>query len=108
MIQSGSILAAVLYFMRDIVGLVGSFFGGLASSERRRQDDFRFALAVLVGSLPTHRHAALVHERDCLDHMLESRFTIPDDLALARIPDSQGLGGSSNGRSTALGKTRCP
>ena len=68
----------------------------------------RAMLDNLVGSLPTHRHATLVHERNCLDHMLESRFTIPDDLALARIPDLQGLGGSSNGRSTALGKTRCP
>ena len=65
----------------------------------------RAMLDNVVGSLPTHRHAALVHERDCLDHMLESRFTIPDDLALARIPDSQGLGGSSKGRPTALGKT---
>jgi undecaprenyl-diphosphatase len=51
-IQSGAILAAVLYFLRDIVGLAGSFLGGLASAERRRGDDFRFAVAVLVGSLP--------------------------------------------------------
>jgi undecaprenyl-diphosphatase len=51
-IQTGAILAAVLYFLRDILGLVGSFVGGLASDTRRRSEDFRFALAVLVGSLP--------------------------------------------------------
>ena len=51
-IQTGAILAAVLYFLKDILRLVGSFFGGLASGEKRRGDDFRFALAVLVGSLP--------------------------------------------------------
>ncbi|HUR52297.1 MAG TPA: undecaprenyl-diphosphate phosphatase [Mycobacteriales bacterium] len=51
-IQTGAILAAVLYFLRDILGLAGGFLGGLASSTRRQTDDFRFALAVLVGSLP--------------------------------------------------------
>jgi undecaprenyl-diphosphatase len=51
-IQSGAILAAVLYFARDILGLAGSFLGGVASAQKRRTEDFRFALAVLVGSLP--------------------------------------------------------
>jgi undecaprenyl-diphosphatase len=51
-IQTGAILAAVLYFLRDILGLVGAFVGGAVSSGRRHTDDFRFALAVLVGSLP--------------------------------------------------------
>jgi len=51
-IQTGAILAAVLYFLQDIFGLVGGFVGGLASSARRQTRDFRFALAVLVGSLP--------------------------------------------------------
>jgi undecaprenyl-diphosphatase len=51
-IQSGAILAAVLYFLRDILGLAGAFLGGVASGTRRRTEDFRFALAVIVGSLP--------------------------------------------------------
>ena len=51
-IQTGAILAAVLYFLRDILGLAGAFAAGVVSSGRRRTDDFRFALAVLVGSLP--------------------------------------------------------
>jgi undecaprenyl-diphosphatase len=51
-IQTGAIAAAVLYFLRDILGLVGTFVGGLGSSVRRAEPDFRFALAVLVGSLP--------------------------------------------------------
>ena len=48
-----------------------------------------------VASLPVHRHAALLAERQRLDAMLERVYSHPDDLALARIPDSQGLGGSS-------------
>jgi undecaprenyl-diphosphatase len=51
-IQTGAIAAAVLYFVRDILGLAGSFLGGLASTTRRASEEFRFALAVLVGSLP--------------------------------------------------------
>jgi hypothetical protein len=54
----------------------------------------------LLASLPQHRHAALDGERQRLDHMLESLYGNPDDLALARIPDSQGLGGSSGGRAS--------
>ena len=51
-IQTGAILAAVLYFLKDILRLVTSFFGGLASAPRRAERDFGFALAVVVGSLP--------------------------------------------------------
>jgi undecaprenyl-diphosphatase len=51
-IQTGAILAAVLFFLRDILGLAGSFLGGLGSASRRAGQDFRFASAVLVGSLP--------------------------------------------------------
>lgn len=51
-IQSGAILAAVLYFLRDILALTGTFLGGLTSGAKRADREFRFALAVLVGSLP--------------------------------------------------------
>jgi uncharacterized membrane protein len=52
----------------------------------------------LVQSLPEHRHAALRQELDLLDRMLEKLYVLPEDLALARIPDSQGLGGASGRR----------
>ena len=45
-------------------------------------------------SLPPHRRAALDDERRRLDLALEAHYPIPDDLALARVPDRQGLGGS--------------
>ena len=54
----------------------------------------RAMLDNLITSLPPHRHAALDAERERLDQMLESFYRIPADLALARVPDSQGLGGS--------------
>jgi uncharacterized membrane protein len=49
----------------------------------------------LANTLPVERHAALHEELDLLDRMLEKLDLLPEDLALARVPDSQGLGGSS-------------
>jgi len=49
----------------------------------------------LANTLPVERHAALREELDLLDRMLEKLDLLPEDLALARVPDSQGLGGSS-------------
>lgn len=51
-----------------------------------------------IESLPRHRHPALVIQRDRLDRMIETLYSIPDDLALARVADTQGLGGSSRSR----------
>ena len=49
----------------------------------------------LVKTLPESRRPALRQERDLLDRAIEKLYVLPEDLALARIPDSQGLGGSS-------------
>jgi hypothetical protein len=45
--------------------------------------------------LPKHRHAILQRELALLDQSIEKQFVLPEDLALARIADSQGLGGAS-------------
>jgi uncharacterized membrane protein len=49
----------------------------------------------LVKTLPESRRSALLEERDLLDRAIEKLYFLPEDLALARTPDSQGLGGSS-------------
>jgi uncharacterized membrane protein len=49
----------------------------------------------LANTLPPARQPALHHELDLLDRTLEKLYLLPEDLALARVPDSQGLGGSS-------------
>lgn len=51
-IQVGAILAAVVYFLRDIIGLLKGFVGGLTSASARREQEWRFALAVAVGCVP--------------------------------------------------------
>ena len=49
----------------------------------------------LVQGLPEARRQALRRELKLLDRTLEKLYPLPEDLELARIPDSQGLGGSS-------------
>ena len=51
----------------------------------------------LANTLPAERHTALRQEFDLLDRMVEKFYILPEDLALARRPDTQGLGGSSDG-----------
>lgn len=55
----------------------------------------RAMLDNLIATLPARRHRALDEERRRLDLAIERLCGIPGDLELARVPDSQGLGGSS-------------
>jgi uncharacterized membrane protein len=48
-----------------------------------------------VATLAPYRHAALVAEGARLDRAMQTLYTSPDDLALASIADTQGLGGST-------------
>ena len=58
----------------------------------------RALLENLIASLPRHRRPALAEERARLDQALVALYPIPADLALASVPDSQGLGGSMGTR----------
>ncbi len=49
----------------------------------------------LIAVLPEARHAALQLELDLLDRTLKMIHQLPEDYALAREPDLQGLGGAS-------------
>ena len=66
----------------------------------RRQ---RAMLENLIATLPAYRHPALREQRDLLDRTLPDFYKLPEDLALARIPDTQGLGGASSARRSAGG-----
>jgi uncharacterized membrane protein len=54
----------------------------------------RSMLENLVQTLPPHRHAELHKQLDLLDRTVEEHYAFPEDRALARVPDPQGLGGS--------------
>jgi uncharacterized membrane protein len=55
----------------------------------------RAMLESLLAVLPEARHAALHRELDLLDRALARHHEFPEDYALAREPDLQGLGGAS-------------
>ncbi len=55
----------------------------------------RATLENLIRTLPPSRHAALHQQLDLLDRTLVALYRLPEDLALARVPDPQGLGGAS-------------
>ena len=50
----------------------------------------------LVQTLPDHRRPALLQELSLLDREIARNFVYPEDVALARIGDTQGLGGHSD------------
>lgn len=51
-IQVGAIVAAVLYFWKDIARTVQAFFKGLFDKSARRNFDYRLGWLVIIGSLP--------------------------------------------------------
>ena len=55
----------------------------------------RAVIENLLHTLPEHRHSALRQELELLDRAVKREHPFPEDLALTRIADSQGLGGSS-------------
>jgi uncharacterized membrane protein len=52
----------------------------------------RAMLDNLTATLPPHRHPVLNDERQRLDQAIAVSYSVPEDLALAREPDAQGLG----------------
>ncbi len=54
----------------------------------------RSMLENLIQTLPPHRHAELHQQLALLDRTVDAHYEFPEDRALARIPDPQGLGGS--------------
>lgn len=51
-IQTGAVAATLLFLRRDIWRLLTAWFAGLFHAQARKTSDYRFAWAVLIGSLP--------------------------------------------------------
>jgi uncharacterized membrane protein len=54
----------------------------------------RSMLENLLQTLPSRRHAELHRQLALLDRTVEGHYAFAEDIEIARIPDSQGLGGS--------------
>jgi undecaprenyl-diphosphatase len=51
-IQSGAIVAVLVYFAKDIWRIAKAFFGGLFHADRRQEFDYKFAWYIIAGSIP--------------------------------------------------------
>ncbi|HET6531002.1 MAG TPA: undecaprenyl-diphosphate phosphatase [Actinoplanes sp.] len=51
-IQSGAVLATVIFLRRDLIRIVAAWFRGLAGAQARRDPDYRYGWAIILGSLP--------------------------------------------------------
>jgi undecaprenyl-diphosphatase len=51
-IQSGAVIATVIFLRRDIARIVPAFLRGLFNGRAREDPDFRFGWAVILGSIP--------------------------------------------------------
>ncbi|MEV4705161.1 undecaprenyl-diphosphate phosphatase [Actinoplanes sp. NPDC049316] len=51
-IQSGAVLATVIFLRHDLIRIIAAWFRGVFSSEQRGNADYRFGWAVILGSIP--------------------------------------------------------
>lgn len=51
-IQIGAIAAAVLYFWKDIWRVATAWLAGLANAKKRKNFDYKFGWAIILGSIP--------------------------------------------------------
>jgi len=82
----------------DFVHLAFSEIRACGSNNLQIVRRLRAMIENLVQTLPVHRHPALQQELSLLDREIKKNFAYPEELALARIADSQGLGGHSGKR----------
>jgi len=76
----------------DFVHLAFTEIRACGASSMQIARRLRSMLENLMRTLPEPRHPALREQLDLLDRVIESTYALPEDRALARIPDAQGLG----------------
>ncbi|MEV6346779.1 undecaprenyl-diphosphate phosphatase [Actinoplanes sp. NPDC051851] len=79
-IQSGAVLATVIFLMKDILRIVPAFFKGLVNKEARQHQDFRFGWSVILGSIPIVIIALLF--KDTIETTLRSLWFVSGALIL--------------------------
>jgi uncharacterized membrane protein len=79
----------------DFVHLAFSEIRACGSDNLQIVRRLRAMIQNLFQTLPVHRYPALHQQLDLLEREIERHFIYPEELALARVADSQGLGGHS-------------
>jgi uncharacterized membrane protein len=79
----------------DFVDLAFSEIRSYGANSLQIVRRLRAMIENLTETLPTHRHLELQRQSNLLDCEAKRLFRYPEELALAAIADSQGLGGHS-------------
>ena len=79
----------------DFVGLSFSEIRSCGSNNLQIVRRLRAMIEDLIRTLPSHRHSALLEQLSLLDREIGRHFNYPEELALAYVADTQGLGGSA-------------
>jgi undecaprenyl-diphosphatase len=82
-IQMGAILAAIIYFWKDIAGFIAGLFGGLRGAEGRQTQGWRMAVNVIVGSIPIAIIGLAL--KDVIENQLRSLWFVAAALVLWSI-----------------------
>nr|BFE61603.1 undecaprenyl-diphosphate phosphatase [Dactylosporangium thailandense] len=82
-IQVGAILAAVIYFRKDIIRFITGLFRGLFNAEARQHEDWRMAINVIVGSIPIIIVGLLF--KDYIEGVLRSMWFVAAGLVVWSI-----------------------
>jgi len=79
-IQSGAILATLIFFRKDLVRIIAAWFRGLFSAAARENPDWKFAWAVILGSIPIG--VVGLAFQDTIEHGLRSLWFVAGALIL--------------------------
>ena len=79
-IQSGAVLATVIFLRHDIARIVPAWLRGLRSADGRRDPDWRFGWAIILGSIPIGVIGLLF--QDTIETTLRSLWFVASALIL--------------------------
>ena len=79
-IQSGAVLATVIFLRRDIARIVPAWFRGLFGAGARRDPDYRYGWAIILGSIPIGVIGLLF--QDTIETTLRSLWFVASALIL--------------------------
>lgn len=82
-IQTGAMIAAIVYFRSDIVRIIAAWFRGLGNAEARRDPNYRLGWAVIVGTAVTGAIGYL--GKDLITGPLRSMWFVAGGLILWSI-----------------------
>jgi undecaprenyl-diphosphatase len=77
-IQSGAVLATVIFLRKDIARIIPAWLRGLFSAGERENPDYRFGWAVILGSIPIGIIGLLF--QDTIEHGLRSLWFVAGAL----------------------------